>query len=188
LDRPRPAAVDRLRELHPVRTVMKIPPAERISGAVGGWGSPPAPPGPAQTEAVTGPMGDRRLTVYSLPSGCTARARTGPGLRRRLPTVHRQAATRFGRRDHRRGLCFPNERGQRVEAGQTGRPAGRHQRGTGLTALSASLPRHARTHALRRGADLATVRDTTLGHASIATTSLYLHARPEKSSGDYLAV
>ncbi len=43
------------------------------------------------------------------------------------------------------------------------------------------------THALRRGADLATVRDT-LGHASIATTSRYLHTRPEKSSGDYLAV
>jgi len=43
------------------------------------------------------------------------------------------------------------------------------------------------THALRRGADLATVRET-LGHVSIATTGRYLHARPEKSSGDYLAV
>jgi integrase/recombinase XerD len=43
------------------------------------------------------------------------------------------------------------------------------------------------THALHRGADLATVRET-LGHASIATTGRYLHARPEKSSGDYLAV
>jgi site-specific recombinase XerD len=42
------------------------------------------------------------------------------------------------------------------------------------------------THALHRGADLATVRDT-LGHASLATTGRYLHARPEKSSGDYLA-
>ena len=43
------------------------------------------------------------------------------------------------------------------------------------------------THALRRWADLATVRDTS-GHASIATTSRYLHARPEKSSGDYFTV
>jgi site-specific recombinase XerD len=42
-------------------------------------------------------------------------------------------------------------------------------------------------HALRRGADLATVRDT-LGHASIATTGRYLHAWPDKSSGDYLAL
>lgn len=41
------------------------------------------------------------------------------------------------------------------------------------------------THALHRGADLATVRDT-LGHESIVTTSVYLHARPDKSSGDYL--
>jgi site-specific recombinase XerD len=43
------------------------------------------------------------------------------------------------------------------------------------------------THALRRGADLATVRET-LGHASLTTTGRYLRAKPEKSSADYLAV
>lgn len=43
------------------------------------------------------------------------------------------------------------------------------------------------THALRRGADLATVRDT-LGHELISTTGRYLHARPDKSSGGYLVL
>jgi integrase/recombinase XerD len=60
--------------------------------------------------------------------------------------------------------------------------------GMGEIPVSPHFLRHSHgTHALRRGADLATVRDT-LGHASIATTSRYLHARPEKSSGDYLAL
>ncbi len=41
------------------------------------------------------------------------------------------------------------------------------------------------SHALDRGASLATVRDT-LGHASIAVTSTYLHARPSDGSGLHL--
>lgn len=40
-------------------------------------------------------------------------------------------------------------------------------------------------HALDRGASLATVGDT-LGHASIAVTSAYLHARPSDGSGLHL--
>jgi hypothetical protein len=65
----------------------------------------------------------------------------------------------------------------------------RAARKAGLEALvSPHFLRHSHgTHALRRGADLATVRET-LGHASLSTTGRYLHARPEKSSGDYLAV
>jgi integrase/recombinase XerD len=43
--------------------------------------------------------------------------------------------------------------------------------------------RHAHaSHALDLGSTLAEVRDT-LGHASVATTSAYLHARPDRSSG-----
>ena len=65
----------------------------------------------------------------------------------------------------------------------------RAARKAGLEALvSPHFLRHSRgTHALHCGADLATVRET-LGHASLSTTGRYLHARPEKSSGDYLAV
>ncbi|MGK7935638.1 MAG: tyrosine-type recombinase/integrase [Xenococcaceae cyanobacterium] len=63
-------------------------------------------------------------------------------------------------------------------------------------AASAQLPsadkvsphwlRHAHaTHALERGAPLRLVQ-ATLGHASLDTTSKYLHIRPSESSGDYL--
>jgi integrase/recombinase XerD len=46
--------------------------------------------------------------------------------------------------------------------------------------------RHARgSHAIDRGATLAVVQET-LGHANVATTSGYLHARPESSSGLWL--
>ncbi len=46
--------------------------------------------------------------------------------------------------------------------------------------------RHAHaTHALERGAPLRLVQ-ATLGHASLDTTSKYLHIRPTQSSGDYL--
>jgi integrase/recombinase XerD len=48
--------------------------------------------------------------------------------------------------------------------------------------------RHAHaTHALERGAPIHLVKDT-LGHASIATTGKYLHARPTESSAKYLGV
>ena len=48
--------------------------------------------------------------------------------------------------------------------------------------------RHAHaTHALERGAPIHLVA-ATLGHASVATTGKYLHARPTESSAKYLAV
>lgn len=55
---------------------------------------------------------------------------------------------------------------------------------SGITGLvSPHWLRHAHgSHALDRGATLAEVQ-TTLGHANVATTSGYLHARPDTSSG-----
>lgn len=54
-------------------------------------------------------------------------------------------------------------------------------------AVSAHWLRHAHaTHALERGAPLPLVQ-ATLGHASIKTTSVYLHVRPGLSSGQYLS-
>ena len=43
------------------------------------------------------------------------------------------------------------------------------------------------THALKRGAPIHLVQ-ATLGHASVATTGRYLHARPTDSSSKYLSV
>ncbi len=48
--------------------------------------------------------------------------------------------------------------------------------------------RHAHvSHALDRGAPAHLVQQT-VGHASLATTSKYAHARPDASSSEFLAV
>jgi integrase/recombinase XerD len=55
-------------------------------------------------------------------------------------------------------------------------------------AVSPHWLRHAHaSHALDRGAPIHLVQ-ATLGHASVATTGKYLHARPTDSSARYLAV
>lgn len=55
-------------------------------------------------------------------------------------------------------------------------------------AVSPHFLRHAHaSHSLDRGAPIHLVQ-ATLGHASVATTGRYTHARPHESSGQYLAV
>ena len=55
-------------------------------------------------------------------------------------------------------------------------------------AVSPHFLRHAHaSHSLDRGAPIHLVQST-LGHASVATTGRYTHARPNESSGRYLAV
>lgn len=52
--------------------------------------------------------------------------------------------------------------------------------------VSAHWLRHSHaSHALERGAPIHLVQ-ATLGHASVATTGIYLHARPQESSAHYL--
>lgn len=54
--------------------------------------------------------------------------------------------------------------------------------------VSAHWLRHAHaSHSLERGAPIHLVQ-ATLGHASVATTGRYLHARPTDSSARYLGV
>jgi integrase/recombinase XerD len=51
------------------------------------------------------------------------------------------------------------------------------------TAVSPHWLRHAHgSHAIDRGASLPEVQ-ATLGHGNVSTTSAYLHARPDTSSG-----
>ena len=55
-------------------------------------------------------------------------------------------------------------------------------------AVSPHWMRHAHaSHAIDRNAPLTLVRDT-LGHSSLATTSIYAHSRPKESSGRYLGL
>jgi site-specific recombinase XerD len=81
------------------------------------------------------------------------------------------------------------KRGGHLDRSQVHRIVQTAARRAGLTgAVSPHWLRHAHaSHALERGAAIHLVQQT-LGHASVATTGVYLHARPNDSSALYLAV
>ena len=103
-----------------------------------------------------------------------------PGLWRELVALRGDApdgAPVF--RSRRGGHLTPKAVHEAVKAAgrRAGLPAG----------VSAHWLRHAHaSHALDRGAPIHLVQ-ATLGHVSVATTGKYLHARPNDSSGRYLA-
>lgn len=84
---------------------------------------------------------------------------------------------------------FVSRRGGHLDATQVWRIVRAAARRAGIAGdVSPHWLRHAHaSHAIERGAPLPLVRDT-LGHASIATTDIYAHARSGESSGRYLAV
>ena len=84
---------------------------------------------------------------------------------------------------------FASQRGGHLDPSQVHRLVKVAAARAGLSAgMSAHWLRHAHaSHALDRGAPIHLVQST-LGHASVATTGRYLHARPTESSSRYLAV
>lgn len=84
---------------------------------------------------------------------------------------------------------FRSSRGSHLDPAQVWRIVRTAARRAGIAGdVSPHWLRHAHaSHAIERGAPLPLVRDT-LGHASIATTDVYAHARLGESSGRYLAI
>jgi site-specific recombinase XerD len=84
---------------------------------------------------------------------------------------------------------FRSRNGGLLDVSQVHRMVKGAARRAGISAaVSAHWLRHAHaSHSLERGAPIHLVQ-ATLGHASVATTGRYLHARPSDSSGRYLAV
>ncbi|QEL17859.1 tyrosine-type recombinase/integrase [Limnoglobus roseus] len=82
---------------------------------------------------------------------------------------------------------FRSRKGGHLDESQVWRIVRRAARRAGIgKAVSCHWLRHAHaSHALDRGAPIHLVQ-ACLGHASIATTGKYLHARPSDSSGRYL--
>jgi integrase/recombinase XerD len=87
------------------------------------------------------------------------------------------------------GYVFAKRNGKRIATVSARRMVIRVARAASIKRpVSPHFLRHSHaSHALERGASLVLVRDT-LGHASIATTDRYLHARPGESSSKYLPV
>ena len=82
---------------------------------------------------------------------------------------------------------FRSQKKGHLDPSQVRRIIGKAAREAGLSQkVSPHWLRHAHaSHALERGARINLVQ-VTLGHASVATTGKYLHARPTESSGLYL--
>jgi integrase/recombinase XerD len=84
---------------------------------------------------------------------------------------------------------FRSRKGGHLDASQVWRIVGAAAKRAGIDApVSPHWFRHAHaSHALDKGCPVHLV-SSTLGHASIAITSVYAHVRPGESSGKYLAI
>lgn len=114
----------------------------------------------------------------------------GKGGATRTILIPARVATLLGARGGpERPVFASRKRGRALDRSQVHRIVRAAARRAGLTMpVSPHWLRHAHaSHALERGAPIHLVQQT-LGHASVATTGVYLHARPGDSSALYLAV
>ena len=95
---------------------------------------------------------------------------------------------------HRQGAgnnepVFSSQKGGALDPSQVHRIVGAAAQRAGIAGnVSPHWLRHSHaSHALDRGASVALVRDT-LGHSSLAVTSMYSHAKPNESSALHLAI
>jgi integrase/recombinase XerD len=104
------------------------------------------------------------------------------------PSVWRELVALGSSQDVRAPL-FRSHKGGHLHSSAAWRIVRKAARRAGLAVpVSPHWFRHAHaSHAMDRGAAVHLVAST-LGHASLATTSRYLHARPSDSSARYLAV
>ena len=111
------------------------------------------------------------------------------GTTRTVLILARAAALLGARGSPEQPVFVSRKHGGHLDRSQVQRIVRAAARRAGLTvAVSPHWLRHAHaSHALERGAAIHLVQQT-LGHASVATTGVYLHARPNASSALYLAV
>ena len=85
-------------------------------------------------------------------------------------------------------LIFRSRSGRPLDRGRVRMIVRRAAQRVGVQGINPHWLRHAHaSHALDRGAPIHLVQ-ATLGHSSVATTSRYLHARPDDSSARFLAL
>ncbi len=121
-----------------------------------------------------------QVTVF----GKSGRTRAIP-----LPEPLWRDLTELRRAAGREAPIFPSRSGKPLDRGRVRMIVRQAARRAGVdAAVSPHWLRHAHaSHALDRGAPIHLVQ-ATLGHSSVATTSVYLHARPGDSSARYLTV
>lgn len=143
----------------------------------------------ALTWADVQPNGDSgQVTLYGK-GGKTRAVRLSPGTWREVQQFRQVVASEDATQTAADAPLFAGRKGGHLATSQVYRIVRAAAKRAGIPGkVSPHWLRHSHaSHALERGASVALVRDT-LGHSSLAVTSMYTHAKPEESSALHLTV